>query len=657
MKRVIAIGIVGVLLGCGEQAPSLPGARALSPDAATQFGVSWSPDGKRIAYWAPVADSALEFQLWVAHADLSAPVKLPVTARQRITNAIPASWSPDGTQLAAYSTQFGAGDVVIAPAAGGSARRITRGQGIFFNGPWNHDGDKVEVIETAEGGTFRTSAFSLSEGTMVPLVPHETHPYFAHLSPDGSHILYMQIDGPRSTLWVADSVGEHPRQLTTEGFEAFPAFGGSQSWSPDGKEILYESRRTGTSDLWIVPIAGGTPRQLTHDVRNDYNGTWSSDGKWVAFVSDRGRQLDVWVIPSAGGTETRVTDTPAEETETPRFRPGTSELAFIGYTSHSGVWAVDVADGKETRLTPDTLRTSWFDIAPDGKQFDFVIERGGSIQDLAVAPVTGGTIRMLTSGGGSVTTPFWSPTGSKIAFASDRAGAGDIFVVDAAGGPLKQLEKWPGYEGPVAWGRDDSWIYFISDRDAKLSDVWKVSPAGGEPVRVTRVGAVNSLYGRRGVDALYVTTFGQRSGVFPTSRIEPDGSLHTVWDKSNSFVISISPRGDSLVMVADQPNGKTTGMMMPASGGQGRILLPPSELPGALSEDARYMVYQFRANGANHIGIVTLATGAKRPLTHAADEDAAAEWTPDGKQILFERNHNVARIFVADLSKQFAAHK
>src|ERR1051325_5156911 len=54
--------------------------------------------------------------------------------------------------------------------------------------------------------------------------------------------------------------------------------------------------------------------------------------------------------------------------------------------------------------------------------------------------------------------------------------------------------------------------------------------------------------------------------------------------------------------------------------GQGRILLPPSELPGAVSEDAKYMVYQFRANGANHIGIVTLATGAKRPLTHAADE-------------------------------------
>ena len=656
MKGVVAIGLIGVLAACGERAPSLPVARALSPESAKHSGASWSPDGKRIAYWQPVADSSLQVQLWVANADGSSPVMLPVRGNGNGGIPVPATWSPDGSKLAAVTSEFGAAGVVVVPAAGGVPKRITAGPGLSFNGSWNRDGDRIEILQSADGGTFRTAAVSLSKGTTVSLVPHETHPFVARYSPDGAHVLYQEVDGPRSTLWVADSVGEHPRQLTTEGFESIQWWGSSQPWSPDSKEILYESRRTGTSDLWVVPIDGGKPRQLTHDVRNDFNGNWSPDGKWVAFVSDRGRQLDVWVVSATGDQEMRVTDTPAEETEPPRFRPGTSDLLFVESTSRGAIWSTDVADGKETRLTPDSVRTSFFNVSPDGKQFDFVIERGGATEDLAIAPISGGSFRTLTSGGGTVVGPYWSPSGSKIAFASDRAGLGDIFVVDAAGGPLKQLEDWPGQEGSPAWAKDDSWIYFLSDRDARIQDVWKVSPNGGAPVRVTKGAVVNNVYASRGVEGVYVNTFG-RNGVFPTSRVRPDGSLQTIWDKSNSFVQSVSPSGDSVVIVADQQDGKTVSMLIPAKGGQGRVLLPFYEVAGNFSYDGKSLIYTFRSGGADHLGILTLASGAKRPLTHGGDRDAGAEWTPDGSKLVFSRYHEESRIFIADLTKALAAPK
>jgi hypothetical protein len=197
-------------------------------------------------------------------------------------------------------------------------------------------------------------------------------------------------------------------------------------------------------------------------------------------------------------------------------------------------------------------------------------------------------------------------------------------------------------------------IYFISDRDTKIGDVWKVAPTGGEPVRVTHEAAVNNLNGLRGVDALFVNTFGQRGGVFPTSRIGADGRLHVIWDKSSSFTAAISPRGDSIIAVVDHPNGRPESMILPANGGTGRVVLPPSEGAGNWSEDGKFLVYYFRAGGSNHIGILTLADGTKRQLTHSPDGESGAEWTPDGKTLVFIRRHNVSRISTVDLSKLLA---
>ena len=87
-------------------------------------------------------------------------------------------------------------------------------------------------------------------------------------------------------------------------------------------------------------------------------------------------------------------------------------------------------------------------------------------------------MRTLVAGGGSVNQMQWSPDGSKIAFVSDRGGTSDIWVIDAAGGAPRQVENWPGYEGSPAWSADGKLLYFRSDRDARLGDVWAAPAAG-----------------------------------------------------------------------------------------------------------------------------------------------------------------------------------
>ncbi|MDA1080792.1 MAG: DPP IV N-terminal domain-containing protein [Gemmatimonadetes bacterium] len=391
MRLLACVGAVVILGGCGSGDSGLPSTTALSPDGARHSMQSFSPDGKRVAYWTPVAEGS---QLWVANADMSAPVKLSASG----PFVGPAIWSPDGSRLVAVSGQFGLADVVVVPATGGEAQRVTMDPGIEFPMAWYPDGDRIAYTATAAGGTFSSFVVSVQSGVSKPLVPGEKRPNSGYPSPDGSHVGYITGEGSTTTIWVADSAGGNPRQLTTEGFETF--FSGTP-WSPDGKEILYESRRTGTADLWVVPIAGGAARQLTRDVRNDRFGVWSPDGKWVAFRSDRGRQTDVWVVPAAGGEERRITDNTDEEQGPLSWRPGTNELTFSTITQAAGVWALDLASSAERKLTPDSVRTSWFSVSPDGEQVNYVIERGGGVQDIAVMPLAGGPSRTLVSGGGA----------------------------------------------------------------------------------------------------------------------------------------------------------------------------------------------------------------------------------------------------------------
>ena len=54
----------------------------------------------------------------------------------------------------------------------------------------------------------------------------------------------------------------------------------------------------------------------------------------------------------------------------------------------------------------------------------------------------------LTEVGFDSTNPVWSPTGDRIAFASTRNGAREIFIMDAAGGNVSAI----GQDGvPADW--------------------------------------------------------------------------------------------------------------------------------------------------------------------------------------------------------------
>lgn len=634
--------VVALLAGaCGEAGSGLPVVAPLSEEGAVHQTPSYSPDGSKVAYWSRSTDRANAWDLWLADADLGNPVRLPVTSLAFGA----AIWSPDGTTLAAASSDFGLADVVTVTISDATVKRVTTAPGFEVPTGWWPDNDRLSYLASADG-SFGSFVVSTSTGVATPLLPGETRPLLGIPSPDGKHIGYNIIDGGKFTIWVADSLGQNPRQLTTEGFES-PA---SPSWSPDSREILYQSSRTGTTDIWVAPIDGSDPRQLTRDVRNDFSGAWSPDGKWVAFLSDRGRQTDVWIVPSAGGEELRITDNVLAERD-PVWRPGQPTLSYAVLESSTSIVARNLADGSERRMVPDSVRTTGFWLSPDGTHFLYRIDRGAGTDELVVAPLAGGPETTLVPAGGNIATPAWSPDGSQVVYVSNRTGTDDLWIVETGGTP-RQLLNWTGSAelNPVFNG-DGSAVIFVSDRESRLTDLWQIPVGGGDPARLTTSGSVQGPSVVPGGRDIFAQTISEEGGILGISRIGADGKTTPVWERTNVLGAGVAPSGDSVAAWVEQPDGSQRVMLLGADGGGGRALLEPGVAPGLWSPDGRSLLYYITVNGAQDIGLLEVATGKTRVLTNTPESEDGGELTHDGAEVVFNRRQTSQRLFSADLSK------
>ena len=74
--------------------------------------------------------------------------------------------------------------------------------------------------------------------------------------------------------------------------------------------------------------------------------------------------------------------------------------------------------------------------------------------------------------------PIWSPDGKRIAFAWDRAGVANLFVVnvDGRGQPMPLTSFTQGRVEGAFWSEDGDIVYFPHD-----GDLWQVAASGGAP--------------------------------------------------------------------------------------------------------------------------------------------------------------------------------
>lgn len=105
--------------------------------------------------------------------------------------------------------------------------------------------------------------------------------------------------------------------------------------------------------------------------------------------------------------------------------------------------------------------------SPDGQQIVFAATSDSySPSDLYIIIVHTGDLRRVTTFAGNDFHPAWSPDGRQIAYASYVGGTADIFIIDADGSHMQQLQATPPYENEPAWSPDGRLlaIHYIHER-------------------------------------------------------------------------------------------------------------------------------------------------------------------------------------------------
>ncbi|MEG2493607.1 MAG: S41 family peptidase [Rikenellaceae bacterium] len=125
-------------------------------------------------------------------------------------------------------------------------------------------------------------------------------------------------------------------------------------------------------------------------------------------------------------------------------------------------------------------------ISPNGETIAFTYKG-----DIYTVPTNGGQAKAVTTNPGYDTCPIWSPDSKNIAFASDREGGMDIYIVSAMGGSPKRLTFNSMSEVPIAFADDKTILFSASyQRDAladyfpsrTFSQVYSVSLDASRPV-------------------------------------------------------------------------------------------------------------------------------------------------------------------------------
>src|SRR6516165_1873915 len=445
-----------------SKAPALPRQRTLTRltfDDGLQFGATWSPDSRFLAY---SSDRGGRFDIWVQQVSGGEPVQ----ATKGPGDKWQPDWSPDGKYIA-YRSEEGNGGLFIIPALGG------------------------------EGLERKIASFG----------------YNPRWSPDSSRLLFQSTEFTGgSSFYVVGVDGETPRQVLTKfsggPYSDHPPI--SAAWHPDGQRIsVWVSDHSAPVSFWTGPAEEGTAvkSQISPEIlkqigvvtagsvvsewADDFKFSWAPSGRAIYFERTFRGVRNIWRMTVDPQTMQaiaidRVTTGSGPDTEF-SLSPDGKKLAFTGATESIRAWMFpfDATRGQVTGsgravTTPGTVALRPV-LSRDAKKLVFCANRAGKWGLREVSLSDGQEVQIVPNDPYGVDRPQWSPDGTQLAYARRNPANQE-----------SQLMLWSGetyneeplttpshlWSAPTDWSPDGKFLLLIQDNhNTGREEIWQLPMA------------------------------------------------------------------------------------------------------------------------------------------------------------------------------------
>ena len=214
--------------------------------------------------------------------------------------------------------------------------------------------------------------------------------------------------------------------------------------------------------------------------------------------------------------------------------------------------------------------------------------------------------------------PDLSPRGEDLVFASDRAGAFDLYLVDLSGNNLRLLSESPFPDTTPRWSPDGKQIAFVSERSERNENIYLLDLKTKTPQRLTDDPAADyDPAWFPGSDALAFVS--ERSGTTNLYRYDLQSGQITALTETEAEKRSpdISPDGKAICFAERQKSGAWQLVVMQLATGERKTLSAEqkwlgvprwknkSQIVYSLYRDGRFALEQRDLNEAQPISLLT----------------------------------------------------
>ncbi|HEU4771647.1 MAG TPA: hypothetical protein VFS68_05770, partial [Candidatus Udaeobacter sp.] len=272
----------------------------------------------------------------------------------------------------------------------------------------------------------------------------------------------------------------------------------------------------------------------------------------------------------------------------------------------------------------------------------FRTDRDGNFE-ISIMSVDG-ELTQLTDDPADDLDPDWSPDGSKLAFASNRAGMRHIYVMNADGSSPIQITSAKADDSEPAWSRDGKRIAFVRATDSN-PEIYVVNADGSNEARLTSDPGIDMSPNWSPDGRIFFTS--NREGKREIYSMDADGSgvrrFTTIGAKSSSW----SPDGSKVAFLSlsqelDHTYHLFEVFVADADGGNVRMVTkdPLSSFGPCWSADGGSIAFAVDNVARSNIYEIDLNSGNRKRLTAGPKSDDQAAISPDGSKLAFQSNRD-----------------